>query len=288
MSTGKARVTFLGSTGFSQAEEYSDWAFLNTASTVKDGRRELGDRVITPDGRVYRYAKAGTGGVLAQMGAANTLRTINVAVAPAQAAALSDKVGVAALAAGVVGSYRVTFTKDATCNLSADGVIAEDELRGAYIVIGNGSAQSPQMRCIVGNPASATGAASLTVTLDAPLLTAVTVGTTTIEVMFNPYNNLSGNYSNSGYTSFLGVPAAVATVGQYFWLQTWGPCWITSDSNTCNSVSDREIFFVANGSVVSGADASDTTTSFQRAGFAMDASSSGASNAPMVMLQISI
>ena len=125
MSTGKARVTFLGSTGFSQAEEYSDWAFLNTASTVKDGRRELGDRVITPDGRVYRYAKAGTGGVLAQMGAANTLRTINVAVAPAQAAALSDKVGVAALAAGVVGSYRVTFTK---VRYGADGQIEDFKL----------------------------------------------------------------------------------------------------------------------------------------------------------------
>jgi hypothetical protein len=88
--------------------------------------------------------------------------------------------------------------------------------------------------------------------------------------------------------TFVGVPAVGATSGQYFWVQTWGPAWITSNSNTCDSANDRNIFFVANGSVVSGGDITHTTDHpiFQQAGVALDMSGSSASNAPFVLLQI--
>jgi hypothetical protein len=103
--------------------------------------------------------------------------------------------------------------------------------------------------------------------------------------MENPFYNLKGDGAGTGYVTFVGMAAANATSGQYFWVQTWGPCWITSDGNTCNGEGDRTIYFVNNGSVVSGADVT-IESGYQMAGVALDTSSSGSSNAPMVLLQI--
>lgn len=273
MSQGLAKAEYIQTKGV-VVNNAPNWDFLYQVSTVKDPNCTCGDRVVTPDGRVFRYAKAGTGGVQSEWGAAMPLKTIDVAVAPAQATG-----------AGAVGSQSVTLTVSATSGVAGNGAFALDELRGGYVVIGNGSAQHPQMRCITGNPAKVAGAASLTVTLDAKLTAAVSVGVTTIETMTNPYSDLVPG--SGGYQTFLGIPARTATVGQYFWLQTWGPCWITSNSATCNGVGDRTIVFAANGSVVSSDDIT-VESGLQIAGVAMDASSAGASNAPMVMLQISV
>jgi hypothetical protein len=272
MSKGILKQTTVGDIGFVSLAE-GNWDFLYEASTIKHPDFNVGDRVVLPDGRVFRYSKAGTAGVVPETGAFNSIKTIAVAVAPAQGTGCGAK-----------GNRKVTITVDAAAGVAGDGVFAADELKGGYIVIGNGSAQHPQMRQIISNPA-VDGAATCDLTLDAPLTTAVTVGTTTLEATMNPYNFLQ--CGTNEYASFLGIPAISATVGQYFWLQTWGPCWITSNSNTCNSANDRTIVFVANGSVVSSDDVT-LESGFQIAGFAMDASSSGASNAPMVMLQISI
>lgn len=283
------RAQYLGSAGYVGTSTQSILDFLYVASSTINPLYRVGDRVTTPDGRVFRYSKA-NGIQYPQGGSYNPLKTIDVAVAPAQATG-----------AGLVGSRTLTITKAATAGVAGDGVIAENELAGGYVVIGNGSGQAPQMRGIVANPASAAGAASLTITLDAaitPLYISgtayqlVTVGTTTIETYYNPYANLkNGLVTSTDYASFLGVPAVYCTTGQYFWLQTWGACWITSNSVTCDQANDRDIYFVGNGSVVSGYDVTftaDHPLKFQKAGYALDASSSGSSNAPMVMLQISL
>jgi hypothetical protein len=180
-------------------------------------------------------------------------------------------------------------TIDTTIGILATGVLSKDEMRGGYIVVGNGNAQHPQMRQIVGHAALATAGGSLTLQLDAALITAVTPATTTIEFMENPFYNLKADGSGGGYVTFVGIPAVRATTGQYFWVQTWGPCWITSNSNTCDKADDREIYFVDNGSVVSGYDVTYTSSHplmFQKAGVALDMSGSSASNAPMVLLQL--
>lgn len=290
MTKGIGNVEYVRQGSEVLVQDQPMWGFLYTVSTIKDTKYNLGDRVVTPDGRVFRYAKCGTGGVQSEFGAVNGIKTIANAVAPAQVAPTSTITGITPTA-GQIGSTVVTITVGATSGAAADGVIAADELRGGYIVIANGANQHPQMRGIIGNDAVATGGGTTNVFLDAGLTAAVVVGTTNIEAMLNPYANMtSGNVTNSAYVSFLGMPAVTSTVGQYFWLQTWGPCWITSDSTTGAAANGREIFFVDNGSVVSSDKIVDgaTNTLFQRAGFALDASSAGASNAPMVMLQISI
>ena len=289
MSQGKARANYLGREGIVQTSNSPDWSFIYSASSIQDPQWNVGDRVVLPDGRVFRYAKAGTGGVVTEFGAAYLKKTNTNAVAPAQAT-LADPgfPSPSLVACGAAGSQYVTVTIDTTVGHLATGVLSQDELRGGYVVVGNGSSQHPDFRGILGHPALATTGGALTLHLDAPLKTAVTVATTNIELIGNPYIDLvNGNYSPNDYVSFMGMPAVGATVGQYFWIQTWGPCWITSNNSTCTSASDRDIFFVSNGSCVSGADITYAGHAYQRAGTAMDASSSGSSNAPMVMLQIS-
>jgi hypothetical protein len=283
MTRGIGNVSYVrqGSEVVVQGDYASNWKFLYTASVVKSEKWNVGDRVVTPDGRAFRYAKAG--GVCApEFGAYNPLPTIVNAVAPAQSVIQTPIQGLVVVA-GTLDANVVTITKGATAGVNADGVLALDELRGGYIVVGNGANQHPQNRGIVGNPASVAGAASLDVYLDAPLTAAVTVGTTNIETMLNPYEFLKADQSATAFMTFLGLPVVSATLGQYFWVQTWGPLWVTSDNNTGKIAGGRDVLFAANGSLVS---MNATYACLQRAGVGMDSNLGAASNAPMVMLQI--
>lgn len=266
---------------------YGGWDFIYTASTVKDPRYNIGDRVVLPDGRVYRYALA-SGTVYTEWGCYKSKKTNTVAVAPAQASvSVTDPdSGLATTeTAGAAGSRYVSVTIDTEIGALTTGVLHENELHGGYIVVGNGSGQHPQMRMIVSHPALTSTGGTLTLKLDAPLASAVTAATTTIELMENPFYNLKADGSGGDYVTFLGMAAVTATSGQYFWVQTWGPCWITSDGNTCDSARDRTIVFVGNGSVVSSNDVT-VESGLQIAGVALDTSGSGASNAPFCLLQI--
>jgi len=242
--------------------------------------------IIRRGGRTFIYSKAG-GVCSTEWGAYKSKKTNTNAVAPTQATAAAQAAAYPGetLAAGAAGSCYVTVTIDTTIGVLATGVLSENELAGGYIVIGNGSAQHPQNRMIVSHPALATTGGSLTLKLDSPLTTAVTEGTTNIELMENPFNGVKADGSGGDYVTFIGMPTVCATSGQFLWVQTWGICWITSDTHTCDSARDRTIAFVGNGSVVSSNDVT-MESGFQLAGIAMDDSSSGSSNAPFVMLQI--
>jgi len=236
--------------------------------------------------RTYFYSYA-SGTVNSEWGAYKAKKTNTVAVAPTQATAAAQAAAYPGetLAAGAVGSHFVTVTIDAEIGVLTTGVLAADELAGGFIVVGNGGSQHPQMFQIVSHPALATAGGSLTLKLDNPFTTAVTAATTTIELMESPFYCLKGDGAGGEYVTYLGVsgPPAVAS-GQYFWLQTKGPAWVTSNGNTCNSAMDRTIVWVGNGSVVSSDDVT-VESGLQIAGVALDMSGSGASNAPFVYLQ---
>jgi hypothetical protein len=256
---------------------------------VRDERFYIGDRQVTPDGRAFRFSLAGVGGVLSGFGAAQS-NLVNIsALAPAQVADASVIWGVVPTA-GVVGSQVITVTIGAAGGIDADGAVLADSLRGGYIVIGN-QGSSPQMRGIVGNTAllAAAGGGSINIYLDAPLTAAVTAATTYVEIIQNPYSRLRLGGTHLETCSFLGVPAITATVGQFFWLQTWGPCFITPGGGTTpgDSANDREVYFVGDGSINGGSHLTYAGKAYQRAGFMMEANA-GAGGPPIVMLQISI
>jgi hypothetical protein len=231
--------------------------------------------------RTYYYCLA-SGDVDPEWGCYKAKKTNTNAVAPTQSTTTDPETG---LAPGVVGSKQVTVTIDTEIGVLTTGVLAKDELAGGFIVIGNGSSQHPQMCQIVSHPALTTAGGSLTLTLDMKLGVAVTAATTNIELMESPFYNVKADGSGGDYVTFLGQPACSASSGEYFWCQTWGPCWITSDGNTCDSARDRTLVYVGNGSIVSSNDQT-LESGFQIAGVALDMSGSGASNAPFVLLQI--
>lgn len=246
---------------------------VRTAETTQ--RFPLGTIKDTADGRRFRYVFVGTGGLQTEFGCTFNYKTVAAAVAPTQTSGSGD-----------AGSNKITVTIGASEEPNSGAFKKDDSfLVGGYIVIGNGSSQHPQNRMIIGNTAVTNAGGTTDLTLDEPLDTAVTAATTTIEVMFNRYACVtSGNVTNSEYVTFIGMPAVTCDAGDYCWVQTRGPCWITSNSATCDSAGDRTIVWAGNGSVVSSNDIT-VESGMQIAGRAIDVSSSGSSNAPFVLLE---
>jgi len=237
--------------------------------------------LIRRGGRTYMYCYA-NGTVHTEVMAYKAKKSNTNAVAPTQDTTVDPVTGVAA---GKAGSYYVTVTIDTEIGILTTGVLSENELAGGYIVIGNGTSQHPQNRMIVSHPALETTGGSLTLNLDSPLERDVTASTTNIELIESPAYCLKADNSGGEYVTYLGVATAVAKSGEFFWLQTWGPVWITSDGNTCDSAMDRTIVVVGDGSVRSSNDVT-LESGFQKVGIALDMSGSGASNAPFVLLQM--
>jgi len=272
MSKGKAKCNYLDMQGHAAYQTVPSWDFLYEASTVKSEKWNIGDRVVTPDGRVFRYSKA-TAECSSGFGAFNT-------------AAVNISGSLAANAAAGVNEVSVTIA--AGDGFAEDGVIAEDELRGGYIVIGNNTSD-PENRCILGNTAVAAGGGTCTVYLDAALSAAVTTASY-CEVMLNPYAHLtSGDNTSDEYSSAMGVAVANAAAGEYFWVQTWGILWITPGGATTpgDSVNDRTVVFVGDGSL-NGVAHITLENGYQVAGFIVQKDSTGSGGPPFVMLQISI
>ncbi|MCK9597495.1 MAG: hypothetical protein M0R06_00565 [Sphaerochaeta sp.] len=235
--------------------------------------------------KTFVYCYAG-GDVHTEVMAYKSKKTNTCAVAPTQKTAAEQAAAYPGetLASGAVGSRYVALTIDTTIGHLATGQLWANELAGGEIVIGNGSGQHPQRRTVVSHPAlAATG--TLVVKLDAPLARAVTAATTTIENMESPFTYMKADNSGGEYVSYLGVATEEAVSGEWFWLQTYGPAWITSNGNTCDSALDRMIAVVGDGSVRSVTDVT-VENGTQVIGFAWDTSSSGSSNAPMVFLQL--
>ena len=302
MSKGIGNVSYIRQGSQVTVGDQPNWSFLYQTSTTKDPRFNIGDRQVTPDGRVFRYSLAG-GTIRSEFGVCVPDASITNAVAPAQSTIngpIINQFGTnATTVAGATGSTVVTITVGASDGLASDGGVAVDALRGGYIVINNGTNQHPQFRGIIGNTAVVAGASSRTcdVYLDAPLGTfdingttyrGVVVGTTNIEAYFSPYANVkSMNSVNSAYVTCIGASALDnVTVGQYFWVQTWGPVWLTSNSITGEAANGRDIYINTDGSV--RGQTLTTYAGYQRIGTGLDKSASNVSNGPNIMLQIAI
>lgn len=287
MTKGIGNVEYIRQGSEVTVADQSNWVFLYQASTVKPEKWNVGDRVVTPDGRVFRFCKA-QAAVRSSYGAVGVGKVNISALAPAQAADTSTILGVPAVVTGAIGSQVVTVTVGAASGANDDGAVTADSLRGGYIVIGN-QGTAAQNRGIVGNTAVAAGGGTIQVYLDGPLAVAVTTGTTYIEVFQPPYAKVAYSSNTGGLYSFLGIPAVSATTGQYFWLQTWGPTWITPGGGWTSQgvVNERQVYFVGDGSI-NGSNAITIGTGFQKAGFIMQQDTSGSGGPPMVMLQISL
>jgi len=272
MSKGKTKTTYLHREGIVSLETQPDYSFLYESSTVKTPKYNLGDRVVLGDGRVFRYGLCGDTFTSMKHG----LKNFNLLVTE------KDAIAVAA----AIGAKYVDITFADTDGVGNDGVIAVDSLRGGYISFYRGTDR--QQRGIIGNTARANGDTGNTrVYLDAALRVAINEDDD-VEVMATPYSDLRISGGGGEWTSVMGMPNVMATVGQYFWLQTWGPIRITPAAAELGVAGyERSFFFDANGSLVSAQTAESTTRSYQLAGFLLERTDGAAgSAAPFINLQI--
>ena len=241
-------------------------AAINVYTVGNTALYAIGTRYVDlVDGRVFRYAQAGTAGWKPGKGAFFM-----------GAIVIGENVHVAATAA------------DTTVVIEQPSITA-DAWAGGYIVVGHGSEATTQNRRIISNTASAATTNHVTVTLDGALTANLTTGSY-CEIIINPYTDLQT--TTNEYAGVAGVPAAVATDDQYGWVQTWGPCWICpGGAGTPGSTAmERTLYFVGDCSVNGDVGLAAPTTEPERrqvAGFIIQLDSAGAGGPPFVMLQIS-
>lgn len=230
----------------------------------------VGTRLITEDGRVFRYAKA-----------SNVISRTDFGLMFWRQ--ISD--GIAANAGGnsSIGDYTVTLTGTAT----------KDEYKGGYIVMHTDPIQN---RYIVSN--TVTSGTTFVVTLAEPLVAAIVSGSSYCEAIQSPYSDVrltagpSGGDAGADHRSVAGIAFIKTTaVNMYLWIQTWGPIFINPHGAAGTGVAggERKLVFDCEGSVcvaddVAHGGCTETDGDEQVAGFIIDR---GGSGPPFVMLTIS-
>ena len=238
----------------------------------------LGTRLVYSDGRVFRYAKAG-GTLITSYGCENSLQSAIARTSLTYSAA--------------IGAKSVTFdtaVTDGICingaGTTTAGLFSKDELVGGFIVIEKviGNVDNCETRRITGNSA-VTAIGSITVTFDDPLAVAVDTDEYAC-CMFSPYQNVQS--SSYGNAQAVGVPCMIATVGQYLWIQTWGPCWVTTQPRVNTQLYDGQVVFRHDGTVDIQNDGEAIVQYAQHAGFVLSNAQGGhhSQGGAFIMLQI--
>lgn len=229
----------------------------------------MGTRRITPDGRVFRYAKA-VGTLQCDYACKFVAGEIFEYVA--------------------LGATQAVKDSQVTLVVTPGEVLAEDELKGGYISIFKAGLGDSINRKITGNTALAVGGASITIYLDDPLDRIVTITVDHAEVLPNPYlkvKDLQASGCPDSHASVAGLPNVPATDGQFCWIQTWGFRWMSPTQSATGGVArERAVYFDDNGGVSELTFDSSGRLDRQLAGFLVDATSAGVDGAPFIMLQI--
>ena len=231
----------LASTGYSLG--------IHLAETTQ--RYVLGQRLKRPDGSVYRYCLATTGGVDGYH-ACNALATDVIAEVLTIAAAIGDT------------QFAITETG-----------FTKNQLQGAYVFIYDASGGG-QKRYVTGNEAS--GSTTTIIYVSEPFDQAI-AGTEYCEMFANPYSLCTK--TATGKASAVAVPACTADSGEYFWGQTRGPCVVSPGETITPSGHRRGVGFGTNGAVFLLYNHHDAGMAY--AGYVLNYNSN---DGPLIMLQL--
>lgn len=169
----------------------------------------------------------------------------------------------------------------------------EDQYKYGHLILGHQSTTLVQNRGIVGN--SETGeftSGQVRFYLDIPLSHATTLNTTSIEGWECPYKELEWAGEDYQYASVMGIPMvnkAAPLDNDYFWLQTWGPCWVCPGAGALGaSVRERQAVFDSQGQLAAPAT---TYDDLQIAGYLIEKTKSAedsvsAYDGEFIMLQL--
>jgi hypothetical protein len=149
-----------------------------------------------------------------------------------------------------------------------------------------------EWRRIIANTASVAGVpATITITVDRPWTATEAAGAGQVALHRSIYSRVVMGGSVPAivnYESAVGLTPIPVTSGNYFWLQTWGPCFIAAQLGQPGAVVNfRDVYYGAAGTVLSfdAAYAAGANVSPQRVGYISGASTAGDGNDD-VMLQL--
>lgn len=237
--------------------------FLYTNSSTQDPNYAVGDKVVLPDGRVFRYGKAAAG-LDPKLGAQNSKTYLAIGNLAKEAA---------------VGDMTLSFTLDGTSD-DTDYFGTANQMVGAYV--SQPDSTSKLFRRIVQHETGSTGDI-ITVTLDAAVPYVIDAGEM-CEILPNPYAYLK--QSQGTHVAVMGIPTVVVTSGYYCWVQTWGLCWVAPWAKADFGGSyDQMAVFTEGGNIT---DMDSSSNNAQIAGHIVEKRGSGDwSTPPFIDLQIS-
>ena len=248
---------------------------LSLADTVQ--QYPIGTRFVDGD-NAYRYAKA----------VGTTRQDLLCSFQSKQA------VGYCTIAANALQyASRVVIDVAATDGVSGDGAIVADELAGGYILIfdATSSGGAPQVLLVKSNTVT-TGAGEMTIDFDGKLQNALVADTDHAEVIASPYSRVSNVSAKNNEYAKVGRPTVIATSGQWLWLQTWGVCFLSPQTdvgvNSGGSGAGNNYAIVArhDGSLDTLLYSDVTHDQGQIVGSVLACGADGAQGAPFVYLRI--
>lgn len=182
-------------------------------ATTTTQQLSLGTRGTTDDGRVFRYAQAGS--------TALTAHKLMISAAQGPASTATDQVFYSAYAANT------TYVKLALSTVALP-VLAIDYFKDGWLVVNSTDVAYNQAVQVDSNEAlvSSTALGQLTgVWLTKPgLRKTVDTATALGKLVANPYKLVVASTDANGPGYPLGVTPVAVAADSFFWLQTWGPC----------------------------------------------------------------
>lgn len=182
-------------------------AAQDVLTTSTTSQQNLGDKAYSPDGRTFRYVKAG----------ASALVSGDVLQSPA---VVANHVNLTPTAVSAVGATTITVTLGATAATA-------NQYAGGMLVVEKGTSGAGLSYLIKSHPAAAS-AATLTLTLEDAILVA-TSGTITVSLITNLYNGVI----QTPVTTLTGTPVGVAVsaipAGNFGWICTHGLTGVKAD-----------------------------------------------------------
>lgn len=226
--------------------------------------------------RVFYYAKASDVGVTkTDYGVKNGYRQHIAYAAVAAAAAIGDKTLVIDIAN--------------TDGVDKDGAIAANELAGGFVVIFGHDDDAHVCRILENTVMTAAlisaGTPEMTLTLADEINATLVADADHAECM--AHWALGCEYNTNNEEPVVGVAHKKVTADYWFWLQTWGPCWLgPSSSGPCEAAHKHQVVFESTGEVDNHDDSSAILEFQQHAGFGLCHANANGQGAPFLMLQI--
>lgn len=199
---------------------------FSSTSGITASQHRLGTRIVTRDGRVFRFARIGAvAAVAGSLYQASAPVPNHLAQTPAAAAIGATSVTISTLGATA-----------ATANQYAEGLLQVDTGPGNGIMYG------------IDSHLANAGGAALVVNLvkDEPIQIALSTASR-VGLIANPYADLIVTPTTKTSVC-VGVPLVAAAIGAYCWVQTWGACpvlmngtpavtnWVCNSATTAGAV----------------------------------------------------